>query len=358
MDDRYSPEFNKIFAECSERGYVKNNHERLRSFFERAENLTMLKHVLTTKRNFAAIRIIDRLKIKVIPMLYINQHTYESIFWLNKMGIVTDSDFLEMEKKFCGMKNSEIMFRDTRRNFISMQIENSRREHKHTRGCDRPADLPASLQRMELAFIGEATFFVDLDEFIDVQELLSGCSNIKRNSSKYDHVTDYYARHPSDSVENHPLLRIDRKISSFILTEDDSLRPEKQEGFRVAKSFFSSEKSYLHYERLSPAQKKSINRLIPIIHRLESADTSCLLVSRHPLGRILYVFLVYNINIRFLAVISISSEMDVSGLSKFHRSDRHALVFGRGGNMPPELLELTVDNYLRELKMMHVRNKL
>ena len=382
MDHQFSSEFNKIFTDCNEKGYVKNNQEYLKSFFEKTENLTMLKHSLTTKRNFAAIRIIDKLQIRIIPMMYINQHTYESIFWLNKMNMIPDSDFLEMQKKFTVMKNSEAMFRDTRRNFITQQIENSRKEHKSTRGCDKPVDLSMELNGM--AFIGEAIFFIDLDEFIDIQGFSSNHKNDHANffvdtqglldefidtqgfldghnrsnsddiygKSKYDHVADYYAKH---SDETHPTLKMDKTINSLFITDNDPLCHEKKENFYAIRNLLISGKSYFHYEKLSPAQRKKISVLISVIKSLESSGTSYFLISKWSLGQVFYLIWIYCLNIKLLAVISLAGtnkidKINVSELANFNPSNLYTFIFSRDGNIPSELLELTLKNYLGRLR--------
>lgn len=318
----YSAEFNRIFSSCKEKGFIATNFAYLKAFFEKGENLNMLKHALTTKRNFTAIKVIDKLRVKVVPFLHINQHTYASIFWLNKMSIIPDSDFAAMRSKFEIMKNYEKMFEDTENGFIMLQIDSKRWAHREEKSFEkktRTADL--GFER-----IADATFFIDLDEILDMHGLAKRCTAQRRSLFIVDEAWSTLAELPGAPSCERKAAKL-REIRQAV--------------------GICGRRNTSHMTELSAEQRRKIELVNSVANRLQAAGIRYFLCSAASLGDILCAVWLYFRNIDFDKAIKIAD-------GRAPEIGERQLVFGKTGNVPFELLGQAHMNWINASKEQRI----
>ncbi|ELA41304.1 uncharacterized protein VICG_01677 [Vittaforma corneae ATCC 50505] len=191
-------ESEQLFLNCRDKGYIRTNIEHLKSYFSSSQNINALKIALTTNSNFTALKIIEQLNLKVIPYIHINTFTFVSIFWLNRMKVIPDDEFESLVKKFEILKNFDVLFEETEKNFITLQIEKRRRvymkKHNQFNHFDSAHDsilcgkellansrMPCKLLSGLFKFCEMITFIFCLDDLVDFEKYVSWFPDFKDN---------------------------------------------------------------------------------------------------------------------------------------------------------------------------------
>ncbi|KAI5150520.1 hypothetical protein ENBRE01_1548 [Enteropsectra breve] len=171
MPMEYSTKFIRIMEACRQRGYISSNAGFLRDFFEHQHHIDELKHALTCPMNVTALNIIEKLRINVMPILHINPNTYLSVFRLNKMKIIADSDFDSILGKFKIIKNYEKMFEDTEKDWIRYNIDRRRKNVNEKVTYKMLQDV----SQMHTPAIEDAVVYIDLETiFPEYEDLIDG----------------------------------------------------------------------------------------------------------------------------------------------------------------------------------------
>lgn len=316
--ESYSDEFNNIFLSCKEKNYIIRHVPYLREFFEKKENLEMLRHSLTTKRNLTAIKIIDILGARILPLQRINQHTYTSIFWLYKMNHISPQEFALIQKRFEVMNNHKSMFEDTEASFIMQQMENKRHSYRD----EKRAERKVSMKDLKFEYERNVTFLIDIDEFIDSEGVLEACTRDVRSVFRTAGDLTTLALFCDDGRAGEKTGKLRR------------IRVELEDGVRIP----------LTTGRLSREDRKKLDSFSSALNKLNRWGISYYLGSRLALGDILavlYAHLRYEDFARVFQVVD-GQHIAVSGT--------RSLVFGRCGNVPAQFFDLTLQNYIRVLE--------
>jgi hypothetical protein len=306
----FSEEFNRIFNGCEDKNYINLNVPYIAAFFENPDNLNMLRHSLTTKRNFTALKIIEKLGLKTAPYMIINQHTYLSVYWLYKMGIIPSSDFKKMKTQFEIMKKAQAMFEDTEKIFINMQIEHKREAAKSNKTVERSM----SIRDLGFKICTDLVVFVNVDSIFNVKQVAEANRGLVESIFNVHEVLD--TLHIFDSDLQHytkasTLAEIRKKLCMKIAPKNMIL---------------------------DKAQRKQIESLESHLLKLKRMNILYFIVTESSLGDLLVFLYLY------------FHSVDISCAAKIHLSanyptSQRILVFDRS-NLPLEFLPKTVENLI------------
>lgn len=297
-------EFLKILDECEDKSYIKSKADFLKLYFSKTENLDMLKHILTTKRCTVGIKIIGTLKLKVIPFLEINQYTYYSIYWLNKIKVITTEDFLAMKNKFMTMENSSYFFESVERNYMMAQIEDRRKSYKDNKS---PSSV-VNVMNMGFKPVLDSIFFINLDGLLEWE---------------------------NEEIIN---LGISEKLSLGFKgnAKSKSSKISKSKLSKIYSKLGQKCKNGAKYKNLSASNRKMIDLISSAQIKLLKCGIKCFLYNKVSLNSLLLIGWKYFYNIDIKYLISTSKK-------EIESTDKRTLFFGKDG-IPLCLLKRAVSN--------------
>ncbi|KAM0680346.1 hypothetical protein GINT2_001402 [Glugoides intestinalis] len=305
-------EIEQLFQNCKDKSYIKSNVNELKAYFSPSQNLNALKVALTTNRNFTALKIIEQLNLKIIPYIHINKFTFVSIFWLNRMKVIPEDEFEALCRKFEILNNFDVLYEETEKNFILLQIEKRRRLlQKRKRPCNMNIDVHQYFKPCE-----EMTFAFILDDVIDIEKYISGFEDFTR----YVFWTD---------------------LKTFEVFPDDFNRRNKIHQFKEVKMKLGtcSLKSFSKFHTLDGAVQDKLEDLMRAVNKARKAGYRYYMCSYRPLPAALTFCYLFMNNIDLTKIVEITGSNDLHFPAHGRR-----MVFGNGGNLGYAYLETVMEN--------------
>lgn len=305
-------EIEQLFQNCKDKSYIKSNVNELKAYFSPSQNLNALKVALTTNRNFTALKIIEQLNLKVIPYIHINNFTFVSIFWLNRMKVIPDDEFEALCRKFEILNNFDTLYEETEKNFIVLQIEKRRRLlQKRRRTCSTNINIQQYFKPCE-----EMTFQFILDDIIDIEKYISGFEDFER----YVFWTD---------------------LRTFEVFPDDASRGIKTHQFKEVKMKLGtcSLRSFSKFHTLDAEVQDKLEELMRAVNKARRAGHKYYMCSYRPLPAALTFCYLFMNNIDLTKIVEIKETSDLHFPAHGRR-----IVFGRNGNLSYEYLETVMEN--------------
>lgn len=289
--------------------------EHLRSYFSIPDNLNMLKLALTTRRNISALKIIEKLELKVLPHIHIDAFTYTSLYWLNRMGILPDNEFVQLQGKFVAIKNFESLFEGTERNFMYLQMKKRKRIYSKLKTSERAVDI----SDLKMRFVDRISFFFIMDDIVDVEEMARSFHTLRKSIF----CSDFEA------------------LETFSGDPQRDLKIMKLREMR-SRLYSCPTKSFSQFSSLDRPVKDRLEGVMMFVNRIKRQGSRYYICSRKPLADVLCFAYLYLNNIDLTRVVHLSSiqslPFPVSGRKVF---------FGKDGTVPYELLKCTLENFCR-----------
>lgn len=312
-------ELDQLFINCRDKNYIKSNMDGLKSFFSTPQSINALKYALTTNRNFTALKIIEQLNLKIIPYIYINKFTFVSIFWLNRMKVIPNDEFEKLSRKFEILKDFDILYEETERNFISLQIEKRRRMHSHsdkTVNTLTPIERHLKEARMIHKYMkpcSSMSFVFLIDEVVDIEKITSEFADF----GKYVFSTD---------------------LKTFEEFPDDPEKNMKAFKFRDVKMklSMSSLRSFSQFSKMDAKQQERIEELMKVINKIRRCGFKYYICSYKALVISLTFCYLFMNNIDLTKIVEISRDLKLP--ENFPVLGRKVVV-GKNGNVRYEDLD-------------------
>lgn len=310
-------EMNQLLLCCKDKEYIRTNLENLRAYFSVPQAICLLKFALTTNKHFIALKIIEKLNLKVIPYLHINSFTYISLFWLHKMGLVFKDEFILLSRNFQILKNFDILEEETENSFMRLQMEKRRRKFKKRRNSKEQA-LAISLFKGIDYLNNNYTFVFYLDDLFNIEKQIESFSELRNGLF----LTD---------------------LNSFEEFPGDIDKTAKQNRFKELKVRLinSPIRNFTNFFVLDSETKNKLEDLMDALSRIKKCGFRYYLCSQRPLSSILtFCYLFINcMDLTKIIETKTGQELDTPFFGK-------KIVFG-SGNIKYEFLKETVSNLMR-----------
>lgn len=288
----------QLLQNCKDKNYIKSNLEHLKAHFSSSQNIDTLKQLLTTNNNFTALKIIEQLNLKIMPFIHINTHTFVSIYWLNRMKVLSDEEFEFLLKKFEILKNFDVIYEETEKNYIKLQIEKRRRLHLRGNKANNSV-LNVRTLSMYFKVSTNRTFVLCLDDFIDSVDF-----------EKYVNEKTLGEEYGGYRI-NEDLFGT--TLKTFEKYADDPLKNEKIYRFRDVKLKLANcpFRSFSQFNKLEERVKVRIERMMVMINKIKKCSYRYYIYSYKPLSSILTFCYLYLNNIDLTKIIEIETKEDI-----------------------------------------------
>jgi hypothetical protein len=298
-------EMNQLLLCCKDKEYIKNNLETLRVYFSIPNALNLLKLSLTTNKNFTALKIIEKLNIKIMPFIYINSFTYVSLFWLNKMEMLEEKEeFLKIIRKFQILKDFDVLEEETENKFMKLQIEKKRRQFSNKRRksnikidliqrLDNNNSNNSNVNNSNVSFMKPSLLFIfNLDELFNIEDLIENFSDLKNGLFSTD-------------------------LKTFEEFPNDPERVLKQNKFKELKGRLINcpIRNFSNFFNLDLQSKLKLEELMDALSKIKKGGFKYYLISERPLSTILTFCYLFINCMDLTKIIEIKSAQDVNSIN-------------------------------------------
>ncbi|MGL4904810.1 MAG: hypothetical protein ACRC34_04870 [Cetobacterium sp.] len=310
-------EINQLFLSCRDKEYIKTNLENLKSYFTIPQNINLLKFALTTNKNFIALKIIEKLGLKVLPYIHINSFTFVSLYWLYRMTILPMHEFNQLSRKFQIMKNFDILQEETEKSFIKLQIEKRRRIYNRRVEVKSPG-----ISRLVKDSNDSMVFIFYLDDLFDIEKYLGPFLDLKEGMFYTD-------------------------LKSFEEIPNDPEKAKKQNRFKELKGRLvnCAIRNFSSFFSLDSEMQSKLEELMNALSRVRRCGFRYYLCSRRPLSSIATFSYLFINCIDLTKLVEIKDWKDLNLPVQGKR-----VIFGGEGNVSYRFLKETMNSLSKYMK--------
>lgn len=273
----------QLLVNCKEESYIHSNMAAIKTHFTALQNITALKEALSTKNNFTALKVIKCLGLSVLPNVNLNSFTFVSLFWLNRMGVIQNPDFIAISRKFEILRNFDVLREETEKEFIALQIQKRR--------CTGIRRYPPLQQLQFSSFFNVCrtmSVFFNLDDVLDFEWYTFDFPDLKNR-----------------------LFRTE--LRTFEDFRNDPLKNEKIYGFRAIRNSLTTcpVRSFSQFYKLGYKDKQKAEALMSAINKVKRCGMKYYVYSYKNLPTIMtFCYLFFN-NIDLTKLLEIASPADL-----------------------------------------------